>query len=124
MKYTVYKEIEFAASHFLREYHGKCEELHGHNYTVRVYVGGDELDGEGMVVDFVQLKGLMRELIHDRLDHKHINDVPPFDQMNPTSENMARHFAEAIAERLDDSRCRVTECRVYETARNCAMYRR
>jgi 6-pyruvoyltetrahydropterin/6-carboxytetrahydropterin synthase len=124
MRFSVYKELEFAASHFLREYHGKCEALHGHNYRVRVYVGADELNAEGMVVDFVALKAVMREVIHDPLDHKHINDVPPFDKLNPTAEHMARHFAEEIAARIDDGRCRVTECRVYETDRNCASYRR
>lgn len=123
-RFSVYKEIEFAASHFLREYHGKCEALHGHNYRVRVYVSADELDSEGMVVDFVALKALMMEVIDARFDHRHINEIPPFDTVNPTAENLARYFAEEIAQRLDDERIRVSECRVWETARNCAVYRR
>jgi 6-pyruvoyltetrahydropterin/6-carboxytetrahydropterin synthase len=123
-RYTVYKQVEFAASHFLREYHGQCEQLHGHNYLVRVYVGANELDSEGMVVDFVKLKAAMNEVITRRFDHRHVNDVPPFDKLHPTAENLARHFAEEIAGSIDDNRVRVTECRVYETQRNCAIYRR
>lgn len=123
-RFTVYKEIEFAASHFLREYHGKCERLHGHNYRVRVYVSADTLDSEGMVVDFVELKALMMEIIDSRFDHRHINGIPPFDTLNPTAENLARHFAEEIARGLDNERIRVSECRVWETATSCAVYRR
>lgn len=123
-RYTVYKEIEFAASHFLREYHGKCERLHGHNYKVQVFVSADELDSEGMVVDFVELKALMLEIIDGRFDHRHINEIPPFDTLNPTAENLARYIAEEIGARLDDARMRVSECRVWETATSCAVYRR
>ena len=124
MHFTVYKEIEFAAAHFLREYKGACEDLHGHNYRVRIYAGADELDGEGMVVDFARLKQAMREVIHDRFDHKNINGITPFDRLNPTAENLAQHFADAVATHLDDARVRVTECRVWETDRNCAIFRR
>jgi 6-pyruvoyltetrahydropterin/6-carboxytetrahydropterin synthase len=122
-RFTVYKETDFAAAHFLRQYHGKCENLHGHNYRVRVYVGADALDGEGMVVDFVQLKAEMLKVIN-RLDHLNINDIPPFDELNPTAEHIARYIAEEVAAGVDDGRARVTECHVWETDRNCAIYRR
>jgi 6-pyruvoyltetrahydropterin/6-carboxytetrahydropterin synthase len=122
-RFTVYKEQDFAASHFLREYHGKCENLHGHNYRVRVYVGADDLDHEGMVVDFMQLKAAMGTVL-SRLDHAHINDVPPFDVLNPTAEHIARYIAEEVASSVDDDRARVTQCHVWETDRNCAIYRR
>ncbi len=124
LRYTVYKQLEFASAHFLREYHGKCEELHGHNYTVRLYVSADKLDDEGMVADFAKVKAVMNTVVIEPLDHKLINDVPPFDTLNPTAENMAHHFAEEAAKRIDDGRCRVTECRVWENKRNCAIYRR
>ena len=123
-KYTVYKEVEFAASHFLREYHGKCEHLHGHNYVVRVYVSADELDGEGMVYDFVRLKQMMNEVFYERFDHKHLNEIPPFDEINPSAENIATWIGEQMGGLLDDGRVRVTEVRVWETARNGAIYRR
>ncbi|MCB1188704.1 6-carboxytetrahydropterin synthase QueD [bacterium] len=123
-KYTVYKEVEFAASHFLREYHGKCEHLHGHNYVVRVYVSANELDGEGIVYDFVKLKQVMNDVFYERFDHKHLNDIPPFDEINPSAENIATWIGEQMGGMLDDGRVRVTEVRVWETARNGAIYRR
>ena len=124
MRFTVYKELEIAAAHFLREYHGKCENLHGHNYRIRVYVGADELDSEGMVLDFVELKQAMLDVIDARFDHRNINEIAPFDTLNPTAENLARHFAEELAARLDNGRVRVTECHVWETSTSCAVYRR
>jgi 6-pyruvoyltetrahydropterin/6-carboxytetrahydropterin synthase len=124
MRFTVFKEVQFAASHFLREYHGKCETLHGHNYRVRVYVGADELDHEGMVVDFVLLRNLLREVVDEQLDHRHLNEIAPFDVLNPTAEQIAQWIAEEVATRLDDSRVRVTECHIWETDTNCAVFRR
>jgi 6-pyruvoyltetrahydropterin/6-carboxytetrahydropterin synthase len=123
-RFTVFKEIGFAAAHFLREYHGKCEALHGHNYRVRVYVGADELDPEGMVLDFVELRRVLREVVDERLDHRHLNEVPPFDSRNPTAEHIAQWIAEEAAARIDDARVRVVECHVWETETNCAIYRR
>jgi 6-pyruvoyltetrahydropterin/6-carboxytetrahydropterin synthase len=119
----VIKEQDFSAAHFLREYHGKCEQLHGHNYRVQVSVGCDELDAEGLVVDFAVLKDAMQAVI-GRFDHQLLNDVPPFDKLNPTLELLARHIAEEVARRIDDDRVRVTACRLWETDRNCAHYRR
>jgi len=123
-RFTVFKEISFAAAHFLREYHGKCETLHGHNYRVRVYVGADELDSEGMVVDFVQLREVLRRIVDERLDHWNLNDVAPFDRLNPTAEHIAQWIGDEAAAQVDDARVRVTECHVWETETNCAIYRR
>ncbi|MDQ3023430.1 MAG: 6-carboxytetrahydropterin synthase QueD [bacterium] len=123
MRYTVFKETDFAAAHFLREYHGKCEALHGHNYRVRLYVGADELDAEGMVLDFVALKRAMQQVI-GRLDHANINELEPFDLLNPTAEHIARYIAEGVAAQVDDARVRVSECHVWETDRSCAIYAR
>jgi 6-pyruvoyltetrahydropterin/6-carboxytetrahydropterin synthase len=123
MRFSVFKETDFAAAHFLREYCNQCENLHGHNYRVRVYVGADELDATGMVIDFVQLKAAMMEVVL-RFDHHNINEVPPFDSLNPTAEHVARYIAEEVAARLDNERVRVTECHLWETDRSCAIYRR
>lgn len=122
-RYLVCKEQDFAAAHFLRQYQGACEQLHGHNYTVRVYAGSDELDAEGMVVDFQRLSGIMREIL-GRFDHKLLNDIPPFDEQNPTVEHLARFIAEEVAVQIDDARARIVACEVWETQRNCATYRR
>jgi 6-pyruvoyltetrahydropterin/6-carboxytetrahydropterin synthase len=122
-RFSVMKEQDFAAAHFLRQYHGGCEQLHGHNYIVRLHMGCDELDSDGMVADFCRLRDVLREVL-GRFDHKLINDVPPFDALNPTVEHLARYIAEECAAQLDDARVRVTSCEIWETARNCAMYRR
>jgi 6-pyruvoyltetrahydropterin/6-carboxytetrahydropterin synthase len=122
-RYTVSKELDFSAAHFLRDYGGKCEALHGHNYRVRVTVAADELDGAGLVVDFAKLKAAMQEVIAP-FDHACLNEVPPFDKLNPSLENVARYICEEMAQRIDDDRVRVTECRLSETERNRAIYRR
>lgn len=122
-RFTVTKEQDFCAAHFLREYHGQCEQLHGHNYRVQVSVGCDELDAEGLVVDFMRLKEAMVEVLK-RFDHKLLNEVEPFDRLNPTLEHLARYIAEEVAVRIDDQRARVTACRLWETQRNSAEYTR
>lgn len=122
-RFTVYKEQGFSAAHFLRQYHGKCERLHGHNYRVRVYAGADELDAEGLVVDFGRLKAALVEVL-GRFDHRLINEVPPFDERHPSSELLAQYIAEQVAAQIDDGRVRITECHIWETDRNCAIYQR
>jgi len=123
VRYTVYKEQDFSAAHFLREYHGACEQLHGHNYRVRVYAACDELDPEGMVIDFAALKQAIQDVIA-RFDHRLLNEIAPFNEINPTLEHLARHICEEVAIRLDDDRVTISECHLWETDRNCVIYRR
>lgn len=93
--YTVSKRMEIAGSHQLSlDYESKCQNLHGHNWIVTVYCGNDVLNQNGMVVDFMHIK----RLIHDRLDHQHINNV--LEGLNPTAENMARWIMEEINDYL------------------------
>ncbi|SNR88174.1 6-pyruvoyltetrahydropterin/6-carboxytetrahydropterin synthase [Humidesulfovibrio mexicanus] len=90
----------FCASHQLRNYNGKCEHLHGHNFGVSVEVEGSELDpAVEILVDFGELKRLAREAV-DALDHAHLNDLPAFAERNPSSENIARHLYQGIREKL------------------------
>jgi 6-pyruvoyltetrahydropterin/6-carboxytetrahydropterin synthase len=89
----------FAAAHRLRGYRGDCEKLHGHNWRVEVCLAAGRLDELGMVVDFREVKAVLGEVL-DRLDHGYLNEVPPFDERNPTTENLCRHIAEGLAGRL------------------------
>ena len=89
--YEVTVEREFSSGHFLRNYRGKCENPHGHNYKVRITLKGEALDASGLLLDFKDLKQVMRPVI-DRLDHQMLNDLEPFTEINPSAENLARYF--------------------------------
>ncbi len=119
--YTLEVEGEFAAAHQLREYSGKCERLHGHNWRVRLAVEAEELPATGMLVDFGELKRLLGTCL-ERYDHGFLNETPPFDRLNPTSERLARAIAEAAAESLPPP-ARVSAVTVWESDRCSATYR-
>jgi len=92
-------ETRFSAAHRLRDYGGKCERLHGHNWRVVVRLGSEGLNELGMVMDFQEVKKLLEGVIC-RLDHGYLNEVPPFDELNPTTEHIARHIAGELARGL------------------------
>ncbi len=99
-KWRLTVDEAFCASHQLRNYNGKCEHLHGHNFGVTVEVEGTRLDPKvEILVDFGELKRLTREVVAE-LDHAHLNDLEPFRASNPSSENLARHIYRALADRL------------------------
>ena len=122
--FEVSVEQTFAAGHALRNYHGKCENVHGHNYKVRITVAGAELDSTGLLVDFVELKRHMGAAI-DYLDHRFINDLPPFDVINPSAENMAKYFYDEVSKGLTGGEVpvRISEVRLWETDTSLAVYR-
>ena len=93
-------EAEFAAAHFLKHYHGKCENLHGHNYLVRLYVRGQELDEGGMLADFSLLKKALSDAVAP-LDHSNLNDVEAF-RDDPSAERIARFVFERVKEKLPE----------------------
>ena len=115
-------EETFAAGHALRGYRGKCEKVHGHNYKVLVTVEGERLDSAGLLLDFVEVKRLLRAVI-DRLDHEFLNDVPPFDALNPSAENMAKYFYDEISLALPPSPVRLSSVKIWETDTSTATYR-
>lgn len=119
--YEVYKETYFSGAHRLREYEGKCEEIHGHNWKIRAFICAEELDRLGMVIDFKKLKKALND-VADRLDHKDVNTVPPFDEINPSAENLARYFYEELGSLLNDGRARVLRVMVWESVGSCAVY--
>ena len=122
--YEVTVEDSFAAGHYLRNYKGKCENPHGHNYKVRVTLRGKELDKAGLLLDFKDLKGVMRHVI-ERLDHQMLNEIEPFTALNPSAENLAKYFYDETKSRLEQStqgRVRVKDVRVWETDTTTATY--
>ena len=96
--YEVRVTADFAAAHFLRDYNGKCENLHGHNYKVYAHVRGELLNEGGMLLDFTKLKGALRNVI-GQLDHTNLNDMEYFNQ-NPSAERIATYIYENIVELL------------------------
>jgi 6-pyruvoyltetrahydropterin/6-carboxytetrahydropterin synthase len=116
-------EETFAAGHALRNYRGKCENVHGHNYRCQVTVEGRELDGIGLLVDFVELKRVVHGVL-DRMDHQWLNEFPPFDVLNPSAENMARYIYEQVSEGLKTLEgVRVGLVRLWETDTAHATYK-
>jgi len=118
--FEVCVEHTFAAGHALRNYHGKCENVHGHNYRVQVCVAGGELDETGLLYDFSDLKKRLRAT-SEYLDHQFINDLKPFDQVNPSAENLAKFFFDEIQKDLPGAR--IAYVRVWETDTAYAVYR-
>ncbi len=122
--YEVTVEADFSSGHYLRNYHGRCENPHGHNYKVRVTLAGAELDKTGLLLDFKMLKQVMRPVI-DRIDHQMLNDLEPFTTLNPSAENIARYFYDQTNEQLagmTDGRVRVKDCTIWETDTTSATY--
>ena len=97
--FQVSVEETFSSGHALRGYKGKCENPHGHNYRVQVTLEGPQLDHIGLLIDFTQLKHVMRDVIR-RLDHQFINDLEPFTKINPSAENMAKYLYDEIGSQL------------------------
>jgi len=121
MPYEVTVKGHFSAAHNLREYKGECEQLHGHNWNVDLVIAGDELNREGMLIDFKAVKQILGE-VTGRFDHRYLNDVPPFDLLNPSCENLARVVAEAVAARLPRG-MRVSAVTAWESDRCAVTYR-
>jgi len=122
--FEVTVERGFSSGHFLRNYKGKCENPHGHNYKVRITLRGEALDHAGLLLDFRDLKQVMRPVI-DRLDHQMINDIEPFTAINPSAENLAKYFYEETNRQLAEmtgGRVRVKDCTIYETDTTTATY--
>ena len=122
--FEVTVEDSFAAGHYLRNYKGKCENPHGHNYKIRVTLAGRELDKAGVLLDFKDLREVMKFII-ERLDHQMINDIEPFTVLNPSAENMAKYFYEQANLKLKDvtkGRVTVKNVTVFETDTTTATY--
>lgn len=120
-QYTLKIVTDFASAHTLRGYPGACSQMHGHNWKVEAEVVATQLDDVGMGVDFKVIKQATRD-IAKRLDHHYLNDLEPFNDINPTAENIAAHFYKALSEKLDNTNVRVQSVTLWETERACARY--
>lgn len=112
----------FCAAHHLRDYDGKCANLHGHNYRVEITVAGERLDETGMLIDFAVLKAVCDEVL-DRFDHAYLNELPEFAERNVTAEHLAQTVYRQIAERLAAPGVDISEVRLYETEDSATIYR-
>ncbi|GAB4164271.1 MAG: 6-carboxytetrahydropterin synthase QueD [Planctomycetota bacterium] len=113
-------EHSFAAAHCLRIEGHKCESLHGHNWIVTVTVQGKNLDQYGMLMDFHDLKAIVAPIV-ERLDHVFLNSVPPFDSINPTTEQICRYISDEVARRLPEG-VSVYSVKTSESQRCCGEY--
>ena len=112
---------QFAAAHKLRGFEGSCENLHGHNWKVEVYVTGEKLEGDGLLIDFRIIKEKTEKLL-DELDHKFLNDLEPFISLNPSSENISRYIFESLSEKLNNEKVKISKITVWESDSACASY--
>ena len=121
--FEVSVEETFAAGHALRGYKGKCENVHGHNYRVRIVLEGPALDSTGLLHDFVDLKRAIRDTIAV-VDHRFLNDQAPFDVLNPSAENLAKYFYDETARRLTAAPggAKIARVTVWETDTTSATY--
>ena len=122
-KYSVRVEARFEAAHFLREYRGISEPLHGHSYKVEAdLIGrGGGLDEEAIAVDFVSAKRKL-EILAKKLDYGCINDVPPFTEINPSAENIAEWFARELQAAVEDEDAVVVAVTIWEGPVNSVTY--
>jgi 6-pyruvoyltetrahydropterin/6-carboxytetrahydropterin synthase len=121
--YEIKIKTDFAAAHCLREVGGKCESLHGHNFTVEVAVESEALDELGMLIDFRILKTKTQAVLQ-ALDHRYLNELPLFKGKNPSSENLASYIFEELARQIDQQGYWVSWVAVWESETSRATYRR
>jgi len=112
---------EFSAAHNLRNFRGKCEALHGHNWKVEVVLSGKDLDDSGVVLDFAEVKAATGEIMSE-IDHRYLNDLPFFTENNPSSENIARYIFHRLQEKIDNDRIRIRRVTAWESQDACASY--
>jgi 6-pyruvoyltetrahydropterin/6-carboxytetrahydropterin synthase len=121
--FEVSVEETFSSGHALRGYQGKCENVHGHNYRVRVTLAGPKLNNIGLLVDFAELKRVLRGIIAG-IDHQFLNDLDPFRTVNPSAENLAKYFYEQTQRGLQHlpESAGISEVIVWETDTSSARF--
>ena len=112
---------DFASAHSLRDYPGDCSRLHGHNWQVEVMVSSQVLDESGIAIDFREIKKQTKAVVK-RLDHQYLNEINPFDVLNPTAENIAKYLFDEIGILINDENVKVKEVLIWETPRSAVTY--
>jgi len=112
---------DFASAHSLRDYPGDCSRLHGHNWQVEVMVSSQVLDESGIAIDFREIKKQTKTVVK-RLDHQYLNEIKPFDVLNPTAENIAKYLFDEIGILINDENVKVKEVLIWETPRSAVTY--
>jgi len=120
-RYTLKVVSDFASAHTLRDYPGACSRMHGHNWKVEAEVVASRLDQVGMAIDFKQIKASVKELT-DTLDHRYLNEIEPFDSINPTAENIAAWLYQGLSNKLNNEYIKVSALTLWETERACVRY--
>ncbi len=119
--YEIMVNRKFSAAHNLREYHGQCENLHGHNWKVEIIVRIKDLDQTGLALDFKFLKKSADEILKG-LDHQYLNELPYFQDLNPTSENIAKFIFNRLTNEFNDEKIKVARVSIWESEDSCASY--
>jgi 6-pyruvoyltetrahydropterin/6-carboxytetrahydropterin synthase len=119
--YELIVEQDFDAAHFLRGYQGKCENIHGHRYTIRVHLKNMKLNEIGLAYDFTAIKRYLKEIIA-RLDHTSLNDIPPFDKINPSAENIARSIYAELKLKMSAEPVAIAAVETWETPHQGVIY--
>ncbi len=112
---------QFAAAHQLREFEGGCEKLHGHNWKIEVYICGERLGKDGLLVDFRVVKAATRKALGE-LDHKFLNELESFKSINPSSENIARLIFKILSDEISGEGVTVSKVTAWESDSACATY--
>lgn len=118
--YVISVDSHFDAAHHLRDYQGECSQLHGHRWRINVKVKKEEANAIGICIDFKDLRGLVNSVVQ-RFDHQHLNQIAPFDEMNPTAENLAKFFFDEIKNLLPQDTI-MSEVTVWESEKQSVTY--
>src|SRR3990170_8679815 len=119
--YALMVETTFASAHQLKGYKGKCERLHGHNWKVQVHVIAEKLNEIDIAIDFHEMKSLTNEVV-SALDHSVLNEIFPFTEKNPSSENIAKWVYDSLSKKIDNENTRVSSVTVWESETSSATY--
>ncbi len=119
--YELMVETHFAAAHQLKEAGGGCERLHGHTWKVEVFLRGEKLTEEGILIDFREVKKIVKRWV-DKLDHQYLNEI--LKDINPTTENIAKYLFERLKKDIDSERIKLSKVKVWESDDACVSYKK